>query len=472
MVNNDMARAPTYKVEQQQKFIEDLIAEYGDTATSKQILDFAESKSLPVPYFLLRDDKRKIARGKYRLCKRSELLKKTSVDYAIAKVVENAGLDVEVPAMVHSAAVIQIASKRALNVTESFVPDRLGTYVPFGFFDDLRDIINSKIFYPVYITGHSGNGKTLMIEQVCASLGREMIRVNITKRTDETDLIGSYELIDGNTVRREGPVITAMRRGAVLLLDEVDLGTEDLLCLQPILEGKPYFDKKTGEVIHAAFGFNVVATANTKGKGDADGRYLGANIMNEAMLERFALTEEQQYPDAKTERKILVKNFAALEVDDPDFIERLVTWAEVIRKAFSDGSVDELISTRRLVHIAKAYKIFKKNRMKAIEKCLNRFDVETKTVFLDLYTKVDAEAFKQTAEEKMPEAAEFDDMVKMLITKYKTSINILKDEEQKCYIVDAFNRRTRVTYAEIASSPSPQFVFDETVGKHQFLMDA
>jgi MoxR-like ATPase len=464
-MTNDMSRTPTYSIEQQQQFIDDLITEFGDTATSKQILDFAESKSLPVPYWLLRDEKRKFARGKFRLCTRSQLLKKGTLSHAIASAIDKTE---ELPAMAQP--VVQIASKRALNVTDSFVPDRLETYVPFGFFDDLRDIINSKIFYPVYVTGHSGNGKTLMIEQVCASLGRECVRVNITKRTDETDLIGSYELIDGNTVRREGPVITAMRRGAILLLDEVDLGTEDMLCLQPVLEGKPYFDKKTGEVIHAAHGFNIIATANTKGKGDADGRYLGTNIMNEAMLERFALTEEQQYPDMKTERRILTKNFTLLQVEDDDFIERLVTWADVIRKSFNDGAVDEVISTRRLVHIAKAYKIFKKNRMKAIEKCLNRFDAETKTAFLDLYTKVDVEAFKSDAEVKIPPAAEFNDMVTMLAAKYKTPVSIYKDEVKACYIVDAFNRKTAITTTEIAQAKSVIAVFDNTIANHQFLV--
>jgi MoxR-like ATPase len=468
MAFSDMARTPNYTVEQQQKFLDDLIAEFGDTATSKQILDFAESKGLPVPHFILRDDKRKFARGKYRLCSRSALLKKNTMSHAIAAALDK--IEAEEPAMVQSAAVVQIASKRALNVTESFVPDRLDTYVPFGFFDDLRDIINSKLFYPVFIQGHSGNGKTLMVEQVCASLGREVIRVNITKRTDETDLIGSYELIDGSTIRREGPVLTAMRRGAVLLLDEVDLGTEDLLCLQPILEGKPYFDKKTGEIVHPAFGFQICATANTKGKGDADGRYLGANVMNEAMLERFALTEEQDYPDAKTERRILAKNFEALEISDDDFIDRLVTWAEAIRKTFKDGAVDEIISTRRLVHIAKAFKIFKKNRMKAIEKCLNRFDAETKTAFLDLYSKIDAEAFKVEAEGKMPEAKEFDDMVTMLAAKYKTPVSIFKDDAKACYIVDAFDRKTAVTYAQIKAAKSAMLIFDETVGNHGFLV--
>jgi MoxR-like ATPase len=231
----------------------------------------------------------------------------------------------------------------------------------------------------------------MMIEQVCAFLKRELIRVNITKRTDESDLIGSYELVDGNTIRREGPVITAMRRGAVLLLDECDLGTEDILCLQPILEGKPYFDKKTGEVVHPAAGFNVIATANTKGKGSDDGRFIGTNLLNEAFLERFAITVEQEYPPANTERKILEKNFAVLNITDTTFIDRLITWAEVIRKSFADGAVDEVISTRRLVHISKAFSIFN-NRLKAIEMCLNRFDTDTKTAFLDLYTKVDAEA--------------------------------------------------------------------------------
>jgi MoxR-like ATPase len=463
-----MARQPSYNVEEQQKFIEDLIAEYGDTATSKQILDYAEANGKPVPYFLLRDDKRKIGRGKYRLCKRSDLLKKTSMDYAIAKGIEKS--EEAAPAMAQPDNVVQIAVKRALNVTDSFVPDHLATYVPFGFFNDLRDIINSKIFYPIYITGHSGNGKTLMIEQVCASLGREMIRVNITKRTDETDLIGSYELIDGSTIRREGPVITAMRRGAILLLDEIDLGTEDILCLQPILEGKPYFDKKTGEVIHAAMGFNIVATANTKGKGDADGKYLGANVMNEAMLERFAMTEEQDYPDAKTERKILQKNFAALDMEDDSFIDRLITWAEVIRKSYKDGAVDELITTRRLVHITKAFKIFNGNRMKAIEKCLNRFDTETKTVFLDFYSKIDAEAYKTQAEEKMPDAGEFTDMITMLSEKYGVPVSIRKDDANKCYVVEAFNRPTKVSYEQIAKAgKNAMLVFDETVQKHQFL---
>jgi MoxR-like ATPase len=355
-----------------------------DVISLKELNDYCLNKKNGIPnfpYFILRE--RKVGRGQYNIVPKNV----GCITPAVSKQVQPE--PVAAAAMV--AQVVNIASRRAQNVTESFVPDRNETYVPFGFYNDMRDIIKSRIFYPVYITGLSGNGKTMMIEQVCAALKRELIRVNITKRTDESDLIGSYELVDGNTIRREGPVITAMRRGAVLLLDECDLGTEDILCLQPILEGKPYFDKKTGEVVHPAAGFNVIATANTKGKGSDDGRFIGTNLLNEAFLERFAITVEQEYPPANTERKILEKNFDLLGITDTTFIDRLITWAEVIRKSFADGAVDEVISTRRLVHISKAFSIFN-NRLKAIEMCLNRFDSDTKNAFLDLYTKVDAEA--------------------------------------------------------------------------------
>jgi MoxR-like ATPase len=364
----------------QEQFITDLATHYdADVVTTQQVLEFVKKQKMDTPYFFFRDESRKVGRGKYRV--RGSIVAKA----VAAQIPESAA------AMAPLAQVVNLASKRATNVTESFVPEKNETYVSFGFFNDLKNIIKSQIFYPVYITGLSGNGKTFMIEQVCAQLKRELIRVNITKRTDESDLIGSYELIDGSTVRREGPVITAMRRGAVLLLDECDLGTEDILCLQPILEGKPYFDKKTGEVVQPAAGFNVIATANTKGKGSDDGRFIGTNLLNEAFLERFAITVEQEYPPAAVERKILDKNFDLYGITDKVFIDRLITWAEVIRKSFADGAVDEVISTRRLVHITKAFSIFG-NRLKAIELCLNRFDTDTKTAFLDLYTKVDAEA--------------------------------------------------------------------------------
>jgi cobaltochelatase CobS len=248
----------------------------------------------------------------------------------------------------------------------------------------MSNIIASRQFYPVFITGLSGNGKTLMVEQVCANLQRECIRVNISVETDESDLIGGPTLVNGNVVNRDGPVITAMKRGAILLIDEVDRGSNKLMCLQGILEGKPYFNKKSGEMIYPANGFNVVATANTKGKGSEEGRYL-SQILDDAFLERFPITVEQEYPDAKTETKIL-----APLIDDNAFVKNLVKWADVVRQTFDQGGIDEIISTRRLVHIAKAYSIFG-DRMRAIELCVARFDTETKTAFLDLYSKVDAD---------------------------------------------------------------------------------
>jgi MoxR-like ATPase len=374
-------RKPNYSTSDQVALLEKLHAHYDkETISLKELNAFLEKNKVEhFPYFILRE--RKVARNTFNIAPKS-------AGRATPVVQQHS---VSAVAMAPVAQVVNLASRRAQNVTESFVPQKNGTYVPFGFYNDLKNIISSRIFYPIYITGLSGNGKTMMIEQVCAALKRELVRVNITKRTDESDLIGSYELIDGSTVRREGPVLTAMRRGAVLLLDECDLGTEDILCLQPILEGKPYFDKKTGEVVHPAAGFTVLATANTKGKGSDDGRFIGTNILNEAFLERFAVTVEQDYPPANTERKILEKNFAELGISDDVFIERLITWAEIIRKSYADGAVDEIISTRRLVHISKAFSIFN-NRLKAIEMCLNRFDTDTKTAFLDLYTKVDADA--------------------------------------------------------------------------------
>ena len=266
---------------------------------------------------------------------------------------------------------------------QTLVPQKDAGFVPFGNFTDLKKIISSKIFYPVFITGMSGNGKTFSVEQACATLNRELIRVNITIETDEDDLIGGFRLVDGNTVWHNGPVIEALERGAVLLLDEVDLASNKILCLQSILEGKGVFLKKTGKYVNPAPGFTVVATANTKGKGSDDGRFIGTNVLNEAFLERFALTFEQEYPTPAVEAKILSKM-----CDDDEFVTRLVDWADIIRKTFNDGGIDEIISTRRLVHIINAYKIFGK-RMKAIQSCVNRFDDETKESFLSLYEKID-----------------------------------------------------------------------------------
>ena len=272
---------------------------------------------------------------------------------------------------------------------DNLVPNKDATYVAFGFHKDLNTILSSKQFYPVFITGLSGNGKTTMVEQVCAALKRECIRVNISIETDEDDLIGGNTLVDGNVVYREGPVTIAMKRGAVLILDECDRGSNKLMCLQAILEGKPYFNKKTGETIYPAPGFNIVATANTKGQGMGDGKYMSAQILDDAFLERFAVTIEQEYPSSKVEKKIIMKKMARVEKVDEDFADKLVQWSDIIRKTFREGAIDDLISTRRLEHIVNAFAMFG-DRMKAINLCIARFDEETKTSFLDLYTKVDA----------------------------------------------------------------------------------
>ena len=267
----------------------------------------------------------------------------------------------------------------------NLVPDQDDTFVKFGSFPDIKKIIQSKLFYPAFVTGLSGNGKTFSIEQACAQLKRELIRVNITIETDEDDLIGGFRLVNGETVWHNGPVIEALERGAVLLLDEIDLASNKILCLQSVLEGNGIFLKKIGRFVRPAAGFNIFATANTKGKGSDDGRFIGTNVLNEAVLERFPVTFEQSYPSVKTEEKIL-----NLLCDDKEFCKRLVDWGDIIRKTFFDGGVEEVISTRRLVHIVKAYAIWK-NKEKAIEVCVNRFDDETKQAFLDLYDKVDAD---------------------------------------------------------------------------------
>ena len=273
---------------------------------------------------------------------------------------------------------------------ENLVPEKDDTFVKFGPFNDLKKILSSKLFYPTFITGLSGNGKTFGVEQACAQLGRELIRVNITIETDEDDLIGGFRLVDGATVWHDGPVIQALNRGAILLLDEIDLASNKILCLQSILEGKGVFLKKIGKFVKPAKGFNIVATANTKGKGSDDGRFIGTNVLNEAFLERFPVTFEQDYPAPTTESKILGGIAAKLGVTDTDFCKRLVDWGDIIRKTFYDGGIEEIISTRRLVHIVRAYSIFK-NKAKAIQVCVNRFDDETKQSFLELYDKVDAD---------------------------------------------------------------------------------
>lgn len=294
------------------------------------------------------------------------------------------------------------------NIVESdiqefnFIPEKCSDYVKWGHDKDLRSIIQSKIFYPVYITGHSGNGKTFMVEQVCSESGRECFRVNITEETDEGDLIGGFRLHNGDTVWFNGPVVDAMLRGAVLLLDEIDLASTKIMCLQPVLEGKGIFIKKINKWVKPAEGFNIVATANTKGQGDDSGRYIGANVMNEAFLERFPVTFEQPYPTIAIEKRILAKVFTRLGIDNEEmFIDNLCTWAGMIRKSFEQGAVEEVITTRRLVHISTAYSIFN-DKMKSIDMGCSRFVTTTKDSFIDLYKNIDAEAMKKNEE---PESA-------------------------------------------------------------------
>jgi len=286
-------------------------------------------------------------------------------------------------------------------IEQNLIPTKDDTFVKFGNFGDLKKIIQSRVFYPTFITGLSGNGKTFSVEQACAQLGRELIRVNITIETDEDDLIGGFRLVDGATVWHNGPVIEALERGAILLLDEIDLASNKILCLQSVLEGNGVFLKKIGRFVRPSAGFNVIATANTKGKGSDDGRFIGTNVLNEAFLERFPVTFEQEYPTVSNEVKILERISQSLNVDDTDFCKRLVDWADIIRKTFYDGGIEEIISTRRLVHIIRAYSIFG-NKAKAIEVCVNRFDDETKTAFMELYDKVDMDVdFEPTVDEEV-----------------------------------------------------------------------
>ena len=283
-------------------------------------------------------------------------------------------------------------------IKQSLVPSKDANYVPFGNYSDVKKIIQSKIFYPAFITGMSGNGKTFGVEQACAALGRELIRVNITVETDEDDLIGGFRLVNGETVWHNGPVIEALERGAVLLLDEIDLASNKILCLQSVLEGNGIFLKKIGRFVKPARGFNVLATANTKGKGSDDGRFIGTNVLNEAFLERFPVTFEQEYPTVNNEVKILQAVSKTLGKVDEDFCKRLVDWADIIRKTFYDGGIEDIISTRRLVHIIRAYSIFK-DKAKAMKVCINRFDDETKQAFMELYDKVDAD-FKMPVDQE------------------------------------------------------------------------
>ena len=308
----------------------------------------------------------------------------------IVPVTPVAPIGVPVPAVNNPAQMPVAAKTSSLNNTVGkIIPEKMINYVPFGHFKDVKNIIKSKLFFPVFVTGLSGNGKTLMIEQTCAQLKRELYRVNITIETDEDDLMGGHTLQNGNVIFREGPVIKAMRKGAVLLLDEVDLGSNKLMCLQSVLEGKGYLIKKTGEWVSPTAGFTVLATANTKGQGSDDGKFIGTQIMNEAMLERFAITMQQEYPPVKIEKTILTKEMGLTGEVDTEFCEKLVDWADIIRKTYYEGGIDDVVTTRRLVHIVNAFRMFN-DKLKSITMCISRFDEETRNSILDLYSKIDA----------------------------------------------------------------------------------
>jgi MoxR-like ATPase len=294
-----------------------------------------------------------------------------------------------VPATAAATVVAQSMGVASVTNESVYVPAIDPTYIKWGEYTTVREIVKSNAFYPIYIAGLSGNGKTVMVEQACAELKREYVRVQISPETDEDDLIGGFRLIDGNTVFAKGPVVKAMERGAILLVDEIDRATHKIMCLQGVLEGKPILIKKTGEVIHPSLGFNVIATANTKGRGSDDGKFASASIIDEALLERFVATIDQPYPTAATERKILQKHMDKFGASDEQFVDRLVTWAEVIRKTYADEGVDEVISTRRLCHIVRTFSIFN-DRTKSIALCISRFDEDTRNAFTDLYAKIDS----------------------------------------------------------------------------------
>ena len=282
-----------------------------------------------------------------------------------------------------------VFSEKLSDTVVSLIPKKDPQYVSWGHFKDIKTILERKIFYPIFVTGLSGNGKTSMIHEVCAKLKRDLVRINITIETDEDDLLGGFRLVNGETVWQDGPLVVAMKTGAVALIDEIDLASHKIMCLQPIMEGQPIYLKKINQVVYPEPGFNVVATANTKGKGSEDGRFMGTNILNEAFLDRFAATFYQEYPSVSHETKILKKQFAKHEIKEDDFVDNLVKWADVIRKSFNEGAVDEIITTRRLIDITTSYAIFG-DKMKSVVLCLNRIDDETRESFTDFYTKVDA----------------------------------------------------------------------------------
>ena len=364
--------------DKQKTFVETAFKEFGtDTITRKQVQEIETKFNLTGNSWLVNSGDYKVGRGVYKLPVNGMVNPSKNVKQNLK------------PKPVIEQPQEKVTLQSTESTADNLVPSKEATFVSFGNYKDIKNIVKSKIFYPTFITGLSGNGKTLNIIQSCAELKRELIRVNITVETDEDDLLGGFRLVNGATVWHDGPVVDAMKRGAVLLLDEIDLASNKIMCIQPILEGNGVFLKKIGKFIEPQPGFNIIATANTKGKGSDDGRFIGTNILNEAFLERFPVTFEQQYPPIKVEQKILENVMDAYNLKDSKFTENLVKWADVIRKTFYDGGVDEIIATRRLVHIINAYAIFK-NKLKSVQVCVNIFDDDTKNSFLDLYSKVDS----------------------------------------------------------------------------------
>ena len=374
-------------------FVEMAQSEFGEGAilSKTDVREFKEKHNLGWPSWFVRSPF-KVDRGMYKLPTMDGNLEVEASTIPVeTTVAENTTVSLAThatAARVESAEMVTNVIEFPKNASESYVPSKVDGYVKFGHYNDVKTIKKSGNFYPIFITGLSGNGKTMMIEQVHAELKKELFRVNITIETDEDDLIGHYALVDGRTVWQDGPVTMAMERGATLLLDEVDLASNKIMCLQPVLEGNPLLIKKEGRIVRPKEGFTVMATANTKGKGSEDGRFIGTNILNEAFLERFPITMEQEYPSISVEKKIVTKLMTSLGCLDEEYAGKLVDWADLIRKTFYDGGVDEIIATRRLVHIVHAFSIFK-DRMKAIAMCVARFDDQTKETFMDLYSKLD-----------------------------------------------------------------------------------
>lgn len=362
------------KAELKQAFVKTLGDKYPGRAVfdRDELIDHANEMGMPFPGFCMRPENR-VGRGKYQIQMLSVVSGGKRVEPIEVETTENK--------------IMQTVFEQV----KIEVPQKDKMYVSWGFFRDVKQIIDSNAFYPLFIAGLSGNGKTMMVEQACAETKRKYVRVNITEETDEDDLIGGFRLVNGETVWCDGPIPQAMKQGAVCLIDEIDRGSNKLMCLQAVLEGKPLYIKKTGAVVQPAHGFNVIATANTKGRGSEDGRFTGARILDEAFLERFVATMDQPYPSTAVEKKIILNAMEAYGNLDGEFADNLVTWAEIIRKTYEDGGVDDLISTRRLVHIARTYGIFG-DRKRSIELCISRFDEDTRVAFVDLYTKVDSKA--------------------------------------------------------------------------------